>query len=155
MTEALTTPELPFGRGADVWVVATQTDYHSRFYIDWLTNFQISRFHAGKRLEVPQELHAISAKHGVPMDAPPPELENPLMISTFTNLPNRQVVAIPYFSDQQWIDAIKRVWSQLMSPTLRVFLPEPLTIHRAQQLWKPNPDQVQWIQDASCAETPT
>jgi hypothetical protein len=148
--------ELPgISPGVDIWIVPTQTPSRFTQRIDWLLNFQIGKFERSTRVELSPELAEIAKSGEVEIPNVASDAQSPLMISSFELLPNKQTIAIPYASSEQWITDLKRIWSQLQSPKMRVFLPKALPLEKAESLWRPNSPTLEWIEETAHFESPT
>lgn len=148
--------ELPgISAGCDIWIVPTQTPSRFTQRIDWLLNFQIGKFEHSSRVSLPAELVEIAKASEVEIPSVQADAQAPLMISSSELLPNKQTIAVPYASAEQWIADLKRIWSQLQSPKMRVFLPKALPQKKAESLWKPNPNTLEWIEEKTKGESPS
>ena len=114
-TDTLLSPSKAFQAGAQLWLV---TDYqHSSWtpIMDWYVNFQITKNRQKKNT---------TSKQTIP---------SPLLIGSSDFLNCQQLLELPY--TKHWLNQAYIIWSSLNSPSLRVFVPKPLTISEAQKQW--------------------
>ena len=123
-----------FKSGVQLWLI---TDYqHSSWtaIIDWYTNFQITKNRMKKTTKKQTTLNLQAAsltkeqKHNLP-----------LLIGSSSLLPCQQLLELPY--TKNWLDEAYSLWQSLNSPSLRIFVPAPINISKAQEYWKKSPAQ--------------
>lgn len=118
--------------GANLWILP---DRESSFWtkkIDWYLNFQIS-IHTSRFYLSPQQI-----KHLQEWDLPymPKKIYQVRMIASSQLLPNTQTVIIPFKKEiTHWIKQAQKIWINLKTPSLRLFLPDHSISNDVEDSW--------------------
>lgn len=124
MNIQILSPVNAFNPGSDLWCLPHFE--HSRWVkkVDWYLNFQLTKslLHE-KKVHAPQLTKLIEDTGSPIFKSPLPEKKS-LMISSDKLLPNRWTIMVPYEQNiSLWVSEIQKIYTQMKSPTLRIFLP--------------------------------
>jgi hypothetical protein len=110
--------------GSDLWIVPDFDSSRWTPKLDWYLNFQIVRSTRHLTPELRNFTTYVQNETGLPSYQPPHRPIAPLMITSEAFFPNKWVVIIPVANDfRHWVSQISKVWEDLRSPALRIFLP--------------------------------
>ncbi|MEZ0391849.1 MAG: hypothetical protein ACAH59_06520 [Pseudobdellovibrionaceae bacterium] len=126
-----------FGPGSDLWILPERKNSQIAQKLDWYLNFQISKavHHETKNLAQPI-LEVLKNCQLESYDWAPTDTEALLILSS-QNLPNRWVMVIRGSERlETWAETAAEKWRKLKSPSVRVFLPQEISIAEFEKLWK-------------------
>lgn len=135
--------------GSDVWMVASLEASAWARRIDWYLNLQMLRSEArsfdsanlaDEGLPVPArltpELERILEKNGFEAPIVKVDAGAPLMVATLGRLPTNVAVLVPLEKNaNEWASSCHRVWKELGSPRVRVFLPDAWKVGEFESAW--------------------
>lgn len=131
--------------GHDLWILPLNFRKTSALRVDWLMNFQRARAETYLPERIDSELVEFLKETELPIfDNQTPN--TPLMIVPRSSIPARWIVyfdfvdATPELSQQ-----VDQLWICLGKPSVRIFLPEPVTSQEFQRKW----NQLSQIKDYS------
>ena len=122
--------------GADLWIVPGLEESKTTQKMDWYLNFQLTGAHRHKTFSPAKELSAIIENCAMDEFKKTPHDESALLISSEKLLPNKWVLEIKNSDDSDaWINKAANFWLNLGKPSLRVFLPQNITLAQFQKAW--------------------
>jgi hypothetical protein len=125
--------------GCDLWIVPQVSVSAWARHIDWYLNSQIMKTELHSQIPFPQELAKIEEEWGVDREGPVLDSAAPTMIASSRHLPNRQTVLVPYDGNlETWSKSCYQLWQNLQSPTVRLFLPDGVSVEELSKKWKPH-----------------
>ncbi len=114
-TGALLSPSKAFKPGAQLWLITDCQHSSWTSVIDWYLNFQITKNRKKKNI------------------TSTPTTPSPLLIGSSHFLPCQQLLELPY--TKHWLNQAYTIWSSLNLPSLRIFVPKPLSMSTVQKQW--------------------
>ena len=124
--------------GCDLWIVSEAARSKWARKIDWYLNFQILRASLHESKTISPDLQGVMDK----WDFEAPDVgagpEAPLMIASYRLLPNKQTVVVEHGETQDhelWVQTCHRVWKQLGTPKIRIFLPDSVPANSFVRAW--------------------
>ncbi|MCB0356239.1 MAG: hypothetical protein KDD40_04490 [Bdellovibrionales bacterium] len=124
------------GPGAKLWITPGGESSEWNRKLDWQLNFQISRAqdHQAKKLD--QEFLKKLQEYEISLINNPANPSELLMISCENRLPTKMLVIIPFKEDvNSWLAEAHKVWSHLLKPSLRIFLPKDFPLNEFSRIW--------------------
>lgn len=124
------------GPGSSVWIVPEPMASPEVRRLDWYLNFQLAKAVAHKRQSLSPELRNILLQNEIPEMNYQGLTSQALMIAARRFLPADMVVMVPtqeVFAN--WMVQVKKIWTSLGQPSLRIFLPQGPTVEGVKQLW--------------------
>ena len=133
-TDDLLSPSKAFQPGAQLWLITD--DQHSSWtsIIDWYINFQITKYRQKKNVKTQSALNFQES-----IFKQKQKNSSPLLIGSSSFLTCQQLLELPY--TKNWLDQAYSIWQSLNCPSLRVFLPLPIDMSKAQGYWSKSPVQ--------------
>lgn len=124
--------------GDILWILPQQQQSFWYQRLNWLTHFSLTRNELHQRPQLHPWL--IKIIETCEIEVPTIPSQEPLLVPTSQWLPNDWLVTIPYneMTENQFIIAIAKIWDQLQTPSLRLFLPLSMTLERWKDLWNQN-----------------
>lgn len=126
-----------FESGSDLWIIPDRKNSKLAQKLDWYLNFQILKSVQHRTVPLPAPVHDIlNSCHLKGYDWAPEESDSLLILSSHI-FPNRWVLQIQG-SDQleSWIQSAVEKWKGLNRPSVRIFLPQSVSIAQFERMWR-------------------
>lgn len=146
MSAEVLNSEKAFSSGHNLWIVPDREHSNWAQKIDWYLQFQISKASIHKPYEPSEFLKNTLSQYDLISDDMNMPDRKSLLIFTSHALPNHQLVSIIFSKSnfKAWVQSIYEVWTNLKSPSLRVFLPKGVSEKEFTQNW-PHKDSLSQI----------
>jgi hypothetical protein len=113
-----------FAAGSDLWIFGDPTSSAFARKIDFYLNFQIARSEGTERKVLSPALLAILKANDLEELNQSTAVPQRWLVSTRRKLPCLQVVVIPAKKHgPEWVQEALKIWNNLRTPSLRLFLP--------------------------------
>ena len=114
--------------GSNLWVLPQPQMSRWCTQMDWYMGGLITNAEERKPHSISNPLNKILTDEEIPVPIIKLNKNAPLLISSESFLPNKKTVIVEYDgSVKDWTNAIVEIWTQLQTPTLRVFLPSTVS----------------------------
>ena len=114
--------------GVTLWILPFDPDSPWYQRLNWLTHFSLTT----NELHTRPKLHPWLVKILETCDIPEPTipLSEPLLVPVAQWLPAEWLVVVPFNNHHQilFLQSVLKIWKQLQEPSLRLFLPLPLSL---------------------------
>ena len=132
------------GQGSYLWIVPPLYQSQWTKKLDWYLNFQISRSLEHKSPILSDELKKIIEDNKLSTlyeFTTKPIHPKPLLIASHDHLPNGAILAIELENNfSHWVSECYKHWQLLEKPSLRIFLPQNLSVEEFFKLWPKDND---------------
>lgn len=122
--------------GADLWILPDIANSRHVLPLDWNLNFQITKSSRHKSQKLPLVLTDIIGEAELQLTDLDLNNEDPLLIPTHENLPNRWTMVLPYSDLSSWVAKVHAAWAGLGQPSFRVFIPTGQSAGSFQKVWQ-------------------
>lgn len=143
-------PVEAFSPGAELWIIPDRRNSYWARRIDWHLQFLISRSMIHQSPRISRDLEKIVKDNEITFYDDDVPRGAPLLIFSVDLLPNRETVLLPIGSKfSEWVEKASRVWKDLKTPPLRIFLPKDRSPSDFEEVWKSKTDEITIVADIS------
>ncbi len=131
------TQALALSGGHPVWMVPNAEKCPWTRRLDWYLNFQWQRAKSHKKRELDFALKEILVHEEHEIKKIEIPAKAPLMVASQNVFPNEKTIHVPFRENiAEWVSDCQKIWRDLGSPSVRLFLPYETSIEEIESLWK-------------------
>ena len=126
--------------GSDMWILPDKKASSWIPKIDWYLNLQISKPCPHRTLS-DKQIEKLTSEWDLPYFERP-KVDPVRMIASANFLPNTKTVILPFSQEKKlkdWLSQTCEVWQNILSPSLRLFLPDGYEYNQAVTNWPKQP----------------
>jgi hypothetical protein len=136
MSIKIMTSPTAFSPGAQLWVTPQPDQSPWTKRIDWYLNMQMRRAEKHNHRSIHNHLKRTLQENELPEFDFPATNHSPLLIASQGHLPVDAIVKVPFVdSQEQWFLVLRKIWTDLERPQVRLFLPANLTVEEVKKHW--------------------
>jgi hypothetical protein len=124
-----------FDSGNTLWMLPCELTSGWYQRLNWLTNYRLTANELHSRPKMHPWLLKVLESCEIP--APDIPIADPLLIPIAQWLPAEWLVTIPYNdkNESEFFQNIKQVWGKFQHPSLRLYLPKPMSLQNWEKHW--------------------
>lgn len=124
-----------FEPGAEIWILPKKQQSPWLGRIDWLCNYLFRKWEMRPPIKLAPELRAILSQEEIEEEKIEGSKEAPLLLATHAYLPNSRTIVIDAQNLEVWCDTITTALDQINPKSVRLFLPEKITLKTFENAW--------------------
>lgn len=126
-----------YNPGAELWVVPDFDHSQIATKLDWYNSFLAGKMSRKESRKMDSHLIETLEQTELPKFEYQTHLEDITLIPTKNKFPNRWTAFVPYNGDLAfWCKKINKLYLDLKSPALRIFLPTNLSLSEFTETWR-------------------